>query len=183
MALKSQASRRYAQALVDIVSNDKDALEAAQRDLDRFLEAVESSFDLKNALLNPSFSAADREKVLRSVMKSLALSDVMQRFLVLLVDAQRIRELSDIADAFRQMADERRGRMRAMVEAAAPLAPETSSRLKRVLEKATGRTIELEVKVDPNLIGGIRARVGTLVFDGTIRAELDRLKARLVAAD
>src|SRR5687768_15604452 len=123
MALKSPASRRYAQALVDFVegSKGKSSLETVQQELDRFVEAMSTSFDLKNSLLNPSFSASERENAVRGVMKALNLSDVVQRFILLVAGAKRIREIGDITDAFRNMADERRGRMRAVVEAAAPL--------------------------------------------------------------
>jgi F-type H+-transporting ATPase subunit delta len=180
MAMKSQASRRYALALVESVSGAKKiSLDEALGQLSLFSEAVNTSFDLKNTLLNPAFTKQEREKSVDALIGHLQLSEQIARFVRILVENRRIAEITEITEAFRMLADERRGRVRATVHSAAALSPDAEERLRRALEKTTGRSIELEMNVDPSLIGGVRARVGSLVFDGTIRSELDRLKDRL----
>jgi F-type H+-transporting ATPase subunit delta len=180
MAKKSQASKRYALALVESISASKKlSLDEALGELSLFTEAVRESFDLKNALLNPAFTRDEREKMVQGIIAHLKLSDTIARFVRILVDSRRIREIEDINETFRALADERRGRVRATVHSAAALSKDTEERLRRALEKTTGRTIELDTHVDPSLIGGIRATVGSMVFDGTIRSELNRLKTQL----
>jgi F-type H+-transporting ATPase subunit delta len=180
MALKSQASRRYATALLGTVINGKTlSLDEALGQLGRFNEAVRGNFDLKNALLNPAFTREERDRVVDTVIAHLQLAPTIRSFLKILVDTKRIAELDAITDSFRAQADQHRGRTRAVVHSAAPLAADQADRLRRALEKAAGRSIELEVHVDPSLIGGVRAHVGSMVFDGTIRSELDRLRPQL----
>lgn len=181
MALQSATSRRYAMALLDSVTpHGPEAIDGAARDLTAFATAVGQSFDLRNSLLNPLFTTDDRSKVLGAVLRQLNVSTVVERFLKLLIERDRIAEVRDIAASFVALANQRRGRVRAEVQSAAPLAPDTAERLRRALEKSTGKTIELDVQVDPSLLGGLRARVGSMVFDGTIRAELERLRNTLV---
>jgi F-type H+-transporting ATPase subunit delta len=183
MALRSAASRRYASALLESVSKSEASLDGALKDLSAFAKATEESFDLKNALLNPLFTDNERMKVMNAVMEAMHVSPIVQRFLVLLVERDRMAEIGEIAEAFTALADERRGRVRAEVQSASPLTPEAMDRLRRALEKSTGKTIDLDVQVDPELLGGLRARVGSLVFDGSIRSELERLRSLLTRAE
>lgn len=180
MTIKSQASRRYAVALVESLSASKlVSLDEALTQLTQFSKTLDESFELKNLLLNPAFAKQERDKSLEGLLQHLKVSDPVARFIRLLVENRRITEVDEITEAFRDLADERRGRLRATVHSAAALSPDTEDRLRRALEKKTGRSIDLETHVDPSLIGGLRARVGSLVFDGTIRTELDRLKDQL----
>jgi F-type H+-transporting ATPase subunit delta len=179
--IRSQSARRYAHALVDSVLESDKNLEAAMKELDLFARLIGESFDLKNALMNPTFTAEERMRVMNAVMKKLELSPRMQRFLMLLVERDHVREIQDVAESFRRLADERRGRVRAEVVSAAQLSPDAIDRLRRALERQTGKTIELEIKVDPALLGGLRAKVGSVIYDGSIRAELDRLRTSLTS--
>lgn len=184
MVLKSQASRRYAEALVEAATREGDAaLDRALKELGQFADLVEHSFDLRNALLNPVFTREEREKAMRAVLHSLNASELVQRFVALLVERDRVGEIAAVAAAFRELADQRRGRVRAEVRTAVQLSPETAERLRRTLEKSTGKSIELDVRVDPTLLGGVRTRVGSMVFDGSIRSELDRLRETLTRVE
>lgn len=182
--MKSQATKRYALALVESISASKEiSLDEALGQLSLFNQASEASFDLKNMLLNPAFTKVERDQAIGGIIKQLNISPVIARFIQILVDNRRIAELPEITDTFRALSDERRGRVRATVHSAAALSKDAEDRLRRALEKTTGRAIELETHVDPQLIGGIRATVGSIVFDGTIRTELDRLKTQLSQGD
>jgi F-type H+-transporting ATPase subunit delta len=184
MALRSASSKRYANALLESVAAHGDtSLDIALKDVTSFARAVEESFDLRNALMNPLFTEEERMRALSAVSKAMHTSETVQRFFVLLIERDRMGEIAEIAEAFSKLADERRGRVRAEVQAASPLTPEATDRLRRALERSTGKTIELSVTVDPSLLGGVRARVGSMVFDGSIRAELDRLKTALTRSE
>lgn len=184
MTMKSPASKRYATALVDSITAHKElSLDEALGELSTFNEAVQASFDLKNALLNPAFTREERDRAVEAMITTLKLSPIIARFVRILIENRRMAEIADVTEAFRTLSDERRGRVRAVVHTAAALSKDAEERLRRALEKTTGRTIELETFVEPSLIGGLRARVGSMVFDGTIRAELDRLRTLLATGE
>lgn len=180
MSLASQAARRYADAFIGSAG---DELTRAVEELSAFAETVQSVPELRHVLLNPAFSADEEKQVLHAVMEQLSLSDTVRRFITLLAARERMGEIADIAETVKRLSDERANRVRATVEAAEELTPDALERLKAALEKRTGRKVDLDVSIDPTLIGGIRTRVGSLVFDGTIRTELDRLRETLSAAD
>jgi F-type H+-transporting ATPase subunit delta len=97
----------------------------------------------------------------------------------LLVDKDRVPQLPAIADAFRDEVDAQVGRVRATILTAKPLAPQALADVVRGLEKRTGKKVVPDVAVDPSVIAGVRAKIGGLVFDATVRARLDRLRADL----
>ena len=175
----SQAARRYADALLAACAEDE--VETVADELSTFAHAVEDSFDLKNVLQNPTFSADERNATLGAVMKHLGLGDRTQKFVSLLLERDRQGELSAISEAFAALVADKTNRATAVIRTAATLDANTQEQLKRALEKRTGKKLEITVAIDPSLIGGIRAEVGTLVYDGTIKAELERLGETLRA--
>lgn len=182
MALASTASHRYADALVE-AAEKAGQIERVKTEIQTFAAAMEQSFELKNVLLNPVFTKEERSRALSALMKKLGLLEITERFLTLIVDKDRIAELGQMAEVVRDLADAKEGRVRAEVRAAGELSPDAAEQLRRALEKKTGKKIELQITVDPSLIGGIQAKVGSQVFDGTIRAELSRLRGLLEARD
>ena len=181
MVRASGASKRYAEAFVEsVVGQDKKALHKVVEEVGSVAGAVEMSRDLEQLLENPAFSGAERNQVLDAVLEHLGVSERTRRFVELLAQKSRLGELSAIAEHLEYLAEERAGRTTAIVESATELTASTLDHLRKALEKRTGKSVEMEVRIDPDLIGGMRARVGTFVLDGTIRSELDRLKARLM---
>ncbi len=172
--------RRYAKALLQIGIASK-SFDALGRELDRAAETVASSPELKGALENPIFPASKRHLVLEDIARRLALSAPTKNLLLLLLDKGRIAALPDIARAHRELVDEQAGRARATLTSAAPLDATIESRLKGALEKQTGKTVILDKKIDPSLIGGVVAQVGDLVFDGSVRTKLQRIREELLA--
>ena len=172
--------RRYAKALLSIgvATHSFDAL---GRELDRAAETIASSPELKNALENPVFPLSQRHRVLEDVARRLALSASIKNLLLILLDRGRIASLPDIARAHRELVDEQAGRARAIITSAAPLDPNIEARLRGALEKQTGKTVLLDKKVDPSLIGGVVAQVGDLVFDGSVKHQLEQLRTELLS--
>jgi len=180
MPIVSPVARRYASALIGAAG---DRIDRAAQDLDRFTAAFEDSFDLRNVLSNPIFTQTERKKALEATGTKLEISEIVRRFLEILGDKGRMGDLPAIARTVRRLADERAGRLRARVETATPLAPDAVDNLRRALEKRTGKKIELDISVDPSLLGGVRARIGSQVFDGTIRSQLDQLQESLARSE
>jgi F-type H+-transporting ATPase subunit delta len=180
MTTASLASRRYAEALIEAAGKD---LPQAAKELLEFAALVEANDEFRHVLLNPAFSVAEEEQALEAVMERLKVSDLVKRLLRLLAQRERMGEIRDIAETVKRLADERAGRTHARVETAQELEPSALARLKAAVEKKTGMQVDLEVVVDPKLIGGVRTVIGTTVFDGTLRTELGRLREVLTASD
>jgi F-type H+-transporting ATPase subunit delta len=104
----------------------------------------------------------------------------VQRFVLLLLERRRISALPAIARAYLELADAHTGRVRALVTSAQPLSPAEADRVRRSLEQRTGKKVIMETAVDPALIGGVVARVGDLVLDGSVRTQIAALKQRLL---
>ena len=172
--------RRYAKALLSIgvATHSFDAL---GRELDRVAETIASSTELKNVLENPVFPLSQRHHVLEDIARRLSLSASVKNLLLILLDRGRISALPDIARAHRELVDEQAGRARATVTSAAPLDAAIEARLRGALEKQTGKTVLLDKKVDPSLIGGVVAQVGDLVFDGSVKHQLEKLRTELLS--
>ncbi len=180
MALSTQASRRYADALADAVAKQGDArlLEVAQ-ELQALQAAVAESKDLQHVLLSPAFGDKEQATLLDQVMAKLGSSDDTQRFVRVLAENGRLPELESVADEVQRLAESRAGKLTAQVQSATPLSDSTKDQLRRALEKRLSRKIDLEIEVDPSLIGGLRAQVGDFLLDGTIKTELERLRVQL----
>lgn len=178
----TDVSRRYAEALADVTASmSSEERTNVRNQLRAVKQAVAESFDLANLLHNPSISSEDRLRVLSTVADHLGLGDITSRFVRLLAERGRMGHFDEIVAAYEKLDDERSGLLRARVTSATELGPEAVERLTHALRKRTGHDLEVEVEVDPSLIGGLRCQVGTLVFDGSLRSELDRLRDRLQA--
>ena len=173
-------ARRYAKALLDIGVAHK-TFDTLLKELERVVELYASSKELANTLENPVFLPSRRRAVLEEIAKRLAVSKIMRNFLLLLLERGRIAALPMIGREFRGLVDAQAGRIRAQVRSAKPLDPGVELRLKAVLEKRSGKTVILEKREDPSLLGGIVTQVGDVVYDGSVRTQLDNLRQQLLA--
>jgi F-type H+-transporting ATPase subunit delta len=103
----------------------------------------------------------------------------LPNFLRLLVDRNRVAMLPDLARLFRDMADEKAGRVRGTVVSAVPVDPQAVRQLEQILSKVVQKQVVLETRVDHSVVGGVSTQVGSVVFDGTLRTQLDDLKRTL----
>ena len=142
--------------------------------------APSSAQELQVMLQNPLFPMAQRRSVLEEIVRRLALSPVVRNFLMLLLDRDRVVALPAIAREYRALVDAQAGRVRAIVTTARPMPPGLEARLKSALEKRTGKVVLLEKHEDPALLGGVVAQVGDIVYDGSVRAELQRVRDELL---
>jgi len=174
----SAAARRYARALFSI-AQDASAVEAIRGELARMAELFEGELALHHALFRPLHPVAERRAVLRAVGERLGLSTTVRNFLAYLIDQRRLMDFDAIHAEFGQLADAAAGLVKARVTAAAPLDDVQRERLRQALTARTGRRVELDLAVDPNLIGGAVAVVGNVVFDGSLRTQLEQLRDTL----
>ena len=172
-------SRRYARALFSI-GVDRGNFEQLGKELDAVAELWTGSPELREALSNPVFKDSQKRAVLQSLLPRVAPTADVQRFVLLLLDRGRLAAVPSIARAYREMADLHTGRVRAQVSSAQALAPADLERVRQALARRTGKQVIIETAVDPGLIGGIVARVGDLILDGSVRTQLDTLRNKLL---
>jgi len=178
-AMGGSVARRYARALFGI-GMDAGNYEALGQEIDELSTLLDSSPELRNALENPVFKPEEKRKVLEQILPRVTPTAEVRRFVLLLLDRRRITLLPAIARAYRDLTDAQLGRVRAEVTSAQELPPATLDRVRRSLEQRTGKKVLINATVDPELIGGVVARVGDLVLDGSVRTQLDDLRTRLL---
>ena len=180
MALAAVA-KRYAEALADVTMNAGAApgIEKAAEELRRFEQALRSSPELREALATPAIPPGKKKAVVSRIAEALGISRLTRNFLLVLADHRRIGALSEIVAAFETASDERLGFSRAEVTAAREMSQAQRAALGSALEKLTGRTVRMRVALDEGLIGGAIARIGSTIYDGSVRGQLAALERRL----
>ena len=168
-------ARRYAKALF-AVGKENDAYEAYNEILQGVAGLYISTPEVADALTNPLYPIDVREKVMAGLIDSIGVDKVSANFLNLLVEKKRAEILPEIAEEFQAMVDEEKNISHGTVTSAVELSDELQAKIQAALEKLTGKKVELSTSVDPSLIGGIVAKVGDLVLDGSIKTQLAGLK-------
>jgi F-type H+-transporting ATPase subunit delta len=174
---RKEAIRGYAEAMFS-VAEAEDALEAVEDELFRFARALEGEHRLRDALTDPALPPERKRAVLADVLGERANPHTVN-LLGFIVEQGGARDLSAIADELAALAAERRQSAVAEVRTAIPLDAERRARLADALGQATGRKVELKVVVDPSVVGGVVARVGDQVIDGSVRRRLELARQRL----
>jgi len=171
-------ARRYAKALLALGQEDGNFTQYGE-ELAAFTRLL-ANRELAEALVNPIYPADSRLGVLKAVLAKLKLSKIVENFLGLLFDKGRISHLEAINSNFQLMVDEANNIKRAMVVTAGPLSAAVQARVQETLARMTGKTVILEAKEDPEILGGIVAQVGDLTLDGSVRTQLKNLKESLI---
>ena len=174
----SAAARRYARALFSLAKEQATTKET-QGELERLANVFEASPELREALLTPLYPSKERRAVLRAVAAREELSELITNFYSFLIDQRRLVDFPGIREEFARLVDEDSGLMTAEVVSAVELDERRRDRLRRALSERTGYEVKLDVTVDPELIGGATAKVGDLIFDGSIRTQLEQLRTNL----
>ena len=174
---RTEAIRGYAEALFS-VAEAEDALDVVEDELFQFARALEGQRELREALTDPALPAERKRDVLADVLGD-RVNPHTVNLLGFLVEQGRARDLPAIVDELVAMAAERRQAAVAEVRTAVPLDGEHRERLAEALGRATGKKVELKVVVDPSVVGGVVARVGDQVIDGTIRRRLELARERM----
>jgi F-type H+-transporting ATPase subunit delta len=173
----SAVATRYAHALADVVTGADSPLRAedAISQLRAFQGALRSFPDLDNALLTPAVPVARKRAVIGRVGYILELSQITRNFLYVLVDHRRITSLPEIIHSFELTVDERLGFARAEISTAHKLSEDQQTEVRVRLEMISRKRLRARYTVDNSLIGGVLARIGSTVYDGSVRGRLDTL--------
>ena len=181
--ISSALGNRYARALADVVMSGGAQIQAATAvsELRAFETAVKKSPELRNALLSPAVPPGRKRAVVERIAEMLRVSRISRNFLFVLIDHRRIGLITEIIDAFELIVDERLGFARAEVTSARPLTEPQRTLLNGELERLTGKKIRMRFAVDESLVGGAVARIGSTVYDGSVRGQLNSLRRHLAA--
>ena len=173
------AAIRYARALLDVSVKEHADLSQIEAQLAEFYALFSEHELLGKVLLNPAFPAPRKRALIAELVSHAELQPVVGRLLVLLAERDRLVILPDLITAFRERLQELQHVIRADVTTAMPLPPERAQQIEQSIARATGRTVNLSTRVDPSIIGGLVARVGGTVYDGSVTSHLQRMKQRL----
>jgi F-type H+-transporting ATPase subunit delta len=172
------AGRRYAKALFGL-AQDEHRHRDVRGELERLHALFAVSRELRDTLLTPLHPAAERKAALRALASRMDISPLVQNFMSFLVDQRRLIAFDAIVASYLELADQAEGLLTAEVVSASPLDDRRKDRLRRALSERTGQEVRLQIEVDPSLLGGAIAKVGDLVFDGSLRTQLGRLRTNL----
>jgi F-type H+-transporting ATPase subunit delta len=176
--LNGAVASRYAAALAEATLGQNSA-DAVKRDLASFVEAFFSASDLRNCLESPAVSHEVKRKVVEKLSEQMGLAPAVRNFVYLLVDHRRTEMLREIQEAFQTELNARLGIAEAEVTSARELSAAEKGQLTAALERRTGKKIEARFRMDESLVGGAVVRVGSTVYDGSVREQLTRLREQL----
>ena len=173
---------RYARALSASIPELVD-LEEAVAALNRLCALYQKDHHLHSVLANPSINVERRVKVLAEIMAAETMPSIITRLTETLLRRGRIVVLPDVAEVFAMHADERLNRVRALVTTASPLDTAQESTLAKTLEKVSGKTVRIQTAVDPEILGGVVSRVGSHLYDGSVRTRIAKLRMKLLTEE
>lgn len=177
--MRGSISRRYARALLE-VGIDRGNAEQLLGQLKEYADVYEASTELSNVLSNPGVSLEERRDLVRAIGAKAGWNPFIINFGLLLLDNDRVRFLPGIAKEMSAMYDEHVGNVRARVTSARDLPAGKIEDIKKAIADMTGKNVLLETEVDNSLIGGVVTRVGSVVYDGSVRNQLNNLRESIL---
>lgn len=174
-------ARRYASALADVVLKSGNT-ETVKTELAVWAQLFVGNSDLENVLGNPSIAHQAKERVLTQLLKKMKPSQTTSNFLQVLLQNNRLTDIAAISERFAAVLAERSGIVNAEVISARELPEDERTSFEKTLERLTGKDMQITFTVDPNLIGGAVTRIGSTVYDGSVRTKLDTLRQQLAGA-
>ena len=171
---------RYATAFLQVVTAAKLSTAAIDRQLDDFLATWDGSAELRSFFVNPAIPAVEKVVILDKLNEKLRLQKVLRNLLAVMIDNGRIGQVREVAEAWRAELQQRMGIRQAEVVTARELSPEDRSALLAEIGKLAGARVQASFKLDASILGGAVVRIGSTVYDGSVRGRLDRLKEALM---
>jgi len=175
---KQASASRYAKALLDVMIAEGDPA-AAEQELAAFGRLFETHDELRRVMTNPAVPVQAKRAAMDQIVARTQPSRPLGKLLLLMAERDRLDLLPELVAAYRERLMDHQHVARAEVVTARPLAPDQARALEEKLARATGRRIVMTTRVDPAILGGLVARVGSTVYDGSIATHLARMKERL----
>ncbi len=172
-------AKRYANALVQLAEK-KNTVDKTRDDLAAFTGTVDAQPALQKLFASPVFTPENKKAVIRELAARLGMQPATQRFVEHLAETGRIRYVREMNEAYLEILAERANRAMARLTTAAAISPADLAEIKKKLEALTGKQVDIDAKVDAALIGGAKAQIGSTVYDGTVKNQLDKMRGQLM---
>ncbi|NKB86925.1 MAG: ATP synthase F1 subunit delta [Acidobacteria bacterium] len=179
--INEAVARRYAKGLLGAALDRNEPLEPMVEKLTELAAAVESHSGLELLLLNPAVEPDKKVAVLNEIAATVGAGEMVQRFLTALGQNERLDHLRAAVKVFAAMADDELGVVNAEITSPQPLDEAAVTDLEQKLAQAAGRAVRLDMKTDPDMLGGLTTRIGDVVYDGSLRHQLAQMRARITA--
>jgi F-type H+-transporting ATPase subunit delta len=173
------AGSRYARALFEVASAEKGNLQQIGSQLADFVALLKEHPPLEKVLLNPAVPAPRKRAAVAELLRDASFNPVLAKTLLLLTERDRLVVLPDLLAAFRDRLLAQQNIIQAEVTSAAPLSPERTRAIEQSLATATGRNVSMTTRVDPSIVGGLVARLGSTIYDASVTRQLERMKKTL----
>jgi len=174
----SVVANRYATALIDVLY-PADKAETGFQQLESFAALLNEQPDLRTFLQNPALASVRRLRLLKEIAAALGFDRRVANFINILAERNRLPSLEEIIVEYQRLMDQRLGIVRARVASARPMDSARQRELALELQRITGKQVRMELAIDPSLIGGVVAQVGSTIYDGSVRQQLQAFKDRL----
>ncbi len=171
-------AKRYAKALVELAEAKK-TVDKTKADLAAFADAVDAQPALQKLFSSPVFTPENKKAVIKDLGAKLGFQPSTQRFVEHLAETGRIRYVKDVYEAFLAILAERQNRATVQLTTAVSLKNGDLADIKKKLETLTGKQVDIDSKVDASLIGGAKARIGSVIYDGSIKNQLNKMRDHL----
>lgn len=178
----SAITLRYAHAFASVAAADHLDIAAAEQQMRDFSGTLAGSRELREVLMNPSIPGAQKLKVLDAIAERIGMFRQVRNFMAVIMDHQRLTELDEILAEYHELADEQAGLTEAEITSAHPLNHEDRCELEAQVAKVAGGKVRATYREDATLLGGAVVRIGSTVYDGSLRGQFEQLKQRLVNA-
>lgn len=176
--ITGEAPARYAEALIDLAGDAK-SLNRVEKDLKTIAAAFADNEDLRRVAESPVFATEDKVAALSAIAKSAKASPLTQKFVGLVAANRRAADLPDIIASFNEMLALKRGTQVAKVTSATALTQAQLTQLKSKLKAETGQAVDIETSVDPDLLGGFKVKLGSRLYDASLKTKLEDLRLAL----
>ena len=173
---------RYARALVEVVLEQKLDADVAREQLNAFVEAVRESIELRRVWESPAVPSKQKRAVLDAIVAQVNAFKAVRNFMAVVIDHRRIPMLGEIARQFATELDAQLGFVEAEISSARALSPDERRTLESQIERLTGKKVRPHYASDAGLLGGVMVRVGSTIYDGSIRGQLEKMKQELITA-
>ena len=174
------AATRYARALLDVAVKEQADLELIEHELSQFADLLKQYPLLERVLVNPAVPVPRKRAAVADVLARARFTPIVSKLMTLLADRDRLVLVPDLLASYRDRLLDFRGVVRAEVTTAVALDQARADAIQQGLSALTGRTVLLATRIDPAIIGGLIARIGSTVYDGSVTRQLEKMKERLV---
>jgi F-type H+-transporting ATPase subunit delta len=172
-------AKRYAKALVELAESEN-AIDKTKTDFAAFVAAVDAAPAMHKLFFSPVFTPENKKAVIKELSARLAMQASTQRFVEHLAETGRIRYVKDVYEAFLAILLEKQNRAAVGLTTATTVGSGDLAEIKKKLEALTGKQVDIDTRVDASLIGGARAQIGSTIYDGSIKNQLNKMRTRLV---